>query len=244
MELFSPTLSGVTPSSVPTPATGKTTLFRDSVTGHLCQKDDTGKVIDLGAVGSDQASVGFDPTVLWSFDSSADGWTVINGTAVFDTANGKGLLVTDTSSVGGTTITSPSGLTIDGNGYRKVKASVTLVTLPAPLGSSVIPRLLYTTAGHGMSETFRKIVPWPVPLISQGNTVILDFDMETAENAPDWYAAPNNTITQIRLNLTDVTPTGTVLRINWVAVGRDTPVLVAPAAYNYKQIFSQVALQT
>jgi hypothetical protein len=68
--------------------------------------------------------------------------------------------------------------------------------------------------------------------------------METAENAPDWYAAPNNTITQIRLNLTDVTPTGTVLRINWVAVGRDTPVLVAPAAYNYKQIFSQVALQT
>lgn len=190
-------------------------------------------------------SPGFDPTVVWYFNSTVESWTVTNGTIGFDTANGKGILVTDTSAVGGTLITSPAGLTINGNLYRRVKASITLVTLPAPLGSPILPRLLYVTGGHSFSESFRKVVAWPVPFSSAGDTIVIDFDMETADNAPDWYAPPNNTITQFRLHLTDAAPTGTVLRINWVAVGANRPVEKQTASgLNYPQVLSAVMGQS
>jgi hypothetical protein len=187
------------------------------------------------------ASSGFDATVAWYFNSTDEGWTATNGTIAFDSSNGKGVLLTDTSGTLQAIAVSPAGLTIDGNLYRRVKASITFITAPAPI-SATVPELRYHTAGHGSSASFRKISAYPIPFSTVGDTVVIDFDMETATGAPDWYAPPNNTITQIRLLLTDAVPSGTVLRINWVAVGRNAPANVTPPAFDYKQLFSQVTL--
>lgn len=207
----------ISPSSLP--AATDIHLISESTTKHLMQVDSTGKLIDLAAVASQEDSVGFDVAQAWYFNSSVEGWTALNGTAAFDTANGKGLLLTDNTTAS-SSIASPAGLSINGNLYRRIKASVTLTTLPAPVGGPAQPRLLYSTGSHGISESYRKIVVWPVPIATVGDTVILDFDMETAEGAPDWQTS---TITQLRIFLTDTTPVGTVLRINWVAVGRNAP---------------------
>lgn len=220
MELRSPTLSGVTTSSVSTPLSGKVTLFNESVNNHFCQKDSAGKIIDLAAVESQEDSVGFDCTSLWTFETGTESWTVANGTIAFDSSNGKGILVTDTSAVTTTILTSPSGLTIDGTKYRRVKMSLTLVT-PGTLPANT-PNFQYVTGGHGFSASFRRIIPYPVPFSTANDTVILDFDMENlVDGGTDWQTT--NPITQIRVSLTDATTTGMVVRVNWVAVGANRP---------------------
>lgn len=218
-----------TRSSVPTPPVNEVVLVADLTSKHLCQKDSNGKIIDLAAVTGQQDSVGFDTTVRWDFDSTDEGWTATNGTVAFDTANGKGLLITDNNSTVQTIAVSPTGLSIDGNLYRRVKISVTLATLPAPT-TSVVPEIRYVTGGHSFSASFRKIISYPVPFAAVGDTAILDFDMETATGAPDWYAPPNNTITRIEFLLTDAVPTGTEIRINWIAVGRNHPTKLSTSA--------------
>lgn len=214
-------MQGRTPASVATPAAGTYTWFVNSDTGHYCQMDSSRNVLDL-TPPSQLDSVGFDTAIAWNFNSTVEGWTASNGTIAFDSSNGKGALLTDTSFTLPVIAVSPSGLSIDGNLYRRVKASITFITAPAPITVSV-PQLRYHTAGHGSDVNFSKTTVYPTPFATAGDTVVIDFDMETATGAPDWYAPPNNTITQIRLLLTDPVPSGTVLRVNWVAIGRDAP---------------------
>jgi hypothetical protein len=162
-------------------------------------------------------SPGFDTAKLWKFHVDLEGWTPSNGTAAFDTANGKGILLTDnTASVLG--FTSPAGLSLDGNIYRRVKASVTLTGLPAPVGTAI---LRYSNSGHSQSTSFQKAINYPVPFNEVGDEVILDFDMEASTDPSDWITA--GPVTRLQLILTDAVPTGTQLRVNWVAMGGNRP---------------------
>lgn len=207
-------------SSFVTPSSGQITVGAESTLGHIIQIDSTGKVIDLAAVTGQQDSVGFDPQYFWGFFSTAEGWTSsnANGTVAFDSSYGKGLLVTDASSSGSFTVRSPSGLAINGNKYRRIKASVTYVNLGGGIGAA-IPNMQFSTSGHGFGAANRKLISWP-PSLQAGDTIILDWDMETAEGEPDWVIS---TITQLSIGLTDTTPTGNIIRINWLAVGANRP---------------------
>lgn len=176
------------------------------------------------------SSAGFDAAQVWYFNSTDEGWTPSNCLLVFDSANGKGLKLTDNSSAVGSIANSPAGLTLSGNLYRKVKMSVTLIT-PGVMPASA-PNLQYTTSGHGFSASFRKIISYPTKFTTAGDTAILDFDMETSDNPTDWQTS---TITQIRILLTDTVTTGMELRINWVAVGREAPVNIVAGSGNVNQ---------
>lgn len=165
-------------------------------------------------------SPGFDAQYFWGFSNNAEGWTSSNaaGTVAFDSSNGRGLLVTDVSTTTNFQVRSPSGLSINGSKYRRVKISVTIIT-SASFAELAGINFQYVTAGHSFSATYRKLIS-PPPYLQPGDTIIYDCDMETAEGAPDWQT---NTITQIQMQLTPLSTSGTVLRINWIAVGSNRP---------------------
>jgi len=223
-------LARIAIASILTPPVGEIRLGADTVSGHVVQLDSNGSIIDLAGVANQLDSIGFDAHILWTFDSSTLGFTPFNGALAFDTANGTGCLLTATAT-GAARITSPAGLSIDGNLYRRIKASVTLVTSPAPILPNVI-RAHYATSGgsaHGLSPSFRKFGSYSIPFLNVGDTAILDFDMTSlSTGGNDWILATGSAaITQLQLVLTD--NIGTVVRVNWVAVGANRPT-VKPAS--------------
>lgn len=203
-----------------TPPAGEIYLFADTTSKHVVQKDANGKVIDLAAVSGQQDSVGFDTALFWTFNTGLEGWVSTGGTSVYDTANGKGIIVTDTTT-GIASFTSPAGISVDSNIYRRVKASVTL--LSAPLPSTLLPFLRYSNGSHGFSGLHQKASTYPISFENVGDEVVLDFDMETSTDPVDWITG--GPVDRISMSLTDTTPTGTSLRVNWVAIGANRPVV-------------------
>jgi hypothetical protein len=221
MILKSPNLQEKATSGVATPPTGEATLYLDLSTKHLCQKDSIGKVIDLAVMTGQQDSVGFDPTLLYNFDTTVEGWTVNASNTITWTAAGGGAIdIVDLNAAAVIIIRSPAGLAINGGRYSRVKAMVTRLS-----GSGGTCSCLYTTGGHAESVSFINTIPLPVALTAVGGTAVIDFDMENLTvGGTDWI---DNTITRIRIDLGNGVNVDDSFRIHWVAVGRNAPPLVS-----------------
>lgn len=221
MILKSPNLQEKTTDSVDTPPTGEATLYLDLSTKHFCQKDSLGNVIDLAVTAGQQDSVGMDTTLLYNFDTTTEGWTVGAGQTIAWTALGGGSIdVADVSATLNLLPKSPTGLSINGAKYPRVKAMVTRLA-----GSGAVCNCLYVTGGHAFSTSFYKNIPLPIALNTVGGTAVLDFDMENLTvGGTDWT---DSTITQIRIDLGNPTAIDDAFRIHWVAVGRNAPPLVS-----------------
>lgn len=103
---------------------------------------------------------------------------------------------------------SPSGLTIDGSVYNKVKIRIKLVS-GTPTGNA---QLFYSTSGHSWSASYVKTIT--LPTLSAGDWTELEFDMSNlTAGGTDWIT---NTITRIRFDPTTVD--GVDWEIDWVAV--------------------------
>lgn len=77
----------------------------------------------------------------------------------------------------------------------------------------------YSTAFHGMSESYKKVIPDPTVM---DEWVIAEWNMaELTDGANDWTT---NTITQIRLDLGVIT--GDSFDIDWISVGRIGPLKI------------------
>lgn len=201
-----------------TPPAGELYIVADTDTGQVCQKDSTGNVISLAAM-IQQDSVGFDPIVLYNFDTTTEGWFVSAEQTITWTALGGGSIdVVDNASSIKLLIRSPAGLTVNGAKYTRVKAMVTRLS-----GSGTFCKCLYTTVGHTFSESFVKTNVLPIELNTIGGTAVLDFDMANLTvGGTDWI---DNTITQIRIDLGDIVGVGDSFRIHWAAIGRNAPVV-------------------
>lgn len=165
-------------------------------------------------------SPGFDPQYFWGYTQNEEGWTTNNGAAVtivFDSANGKGVLVSDISSSALGAFRSPSGLAINGNKYRRVKMSLTMTANPN--NDMLACTLRYVTSGHSFDANYQLTINYPATM-KVGDTVVMDFDMDVATGAPDWRTS---TITQIQFFMSSTASIGSVFRINWVAVGANRP---------------------
>jgi hypothetical protein len=167
-------------------------------------------------------SVGFDTYLLWDFDTTTDGWTVVNGTITYSALNGGSVVVADTAATAvQTAITSPSGLTIPGSKYTRVKVGISRIA-----GTEANLIMLYTDAANPtFAGAVAKAISTPAGLSNIGEFVVLDFDMENLTlGGNDWI---NSTITQLRLLLTSSTSTHAddQFRIHWIAVGRNAPVI-------------------
>jgi hypothetical protein len=196
-------------------------LYADDSTGHLVQKDSLGNVIDLAVMAGQQDSVGFDTTLLYNFDTTAEGWTVnVSNTLTWVAAGGGAIDVVDLNAAAVLIARSPAGLTINGGMYSRVKALVTRLS-----GSGGTCSCLYTTGGHAESASFIKTIPLPVALGAVGGAAVIDFDMENLTvGGTDWI---DNTITRIRIDLGNSVNVDDSFRIHWVAVGRNAPPLVS-----------------
>lgn len=168
-------------------------------------------------------SAGFDPQYFWGFIANTEGWTSSNssgGTVTYDTANGKGLLIEDISTSIVFNLRSPSGLSINGNIFRRVKLSITIIdTITGAPASAFAPVMQYVTGGHSFSASYQRVIKYPFHA-RNNDTFLYDFDMEIATGAPDWQT---NIITQIQFNLTSTVTSGYKVRVNWIAVGENRP---------------------
>lgn len=155
----------------------------------------------LGASGLDPA-----PDASWNFDTSADGWSVTNGT--ISAANG---VLTITATTNDPQLTRGS-LSIVGALYPLIKAKIT-----RRAGSDWDGNLFYITAGHGFVGGYRKTAP--NPNIAIGQSAVVEWDMSNlTAGGTDWLSS---TITNLRLDLG--ANTGDSFDIDWIVVGRMAP---------------------
>ncbi|WP_115746928.1 TipJ family phage tail tip protein [Escherichia coli] len=155
-----------------------------------------------------QGDVGFNAGIAWHFDTSADGWSALNGALTWQ-ANGT-LRFTHTTSDG--YAQSPSSLTINGAANRYVKARITRVA-----GSTWDGTVYYQTAGHTFSSSYNKKIS--NPNLAIGDSAVLTWDMHALTvGGTDWK---DNTIVRIRLDLNS--SASDIFEIDWIAVGSEAP---------------------
>jgi hypothetical protein len=153
-------------------------------------------------IGADvTANSAFGAGVLWNFNNSAEGWTLSNGTA---TPNTYHIALNATASdphFDGPTISIYGGL------YTKVRARVRRTA-----GSGWDGRCYYTTGGHGISESYKKVIS---DSTVTNQWVILEWDMTTlTAGGTDWTS---NTITSIRLDFG--VDGNDDFDVDWIAIG-------------------------
>lgn len=143
------------------------------------------------------------PPLLWHFASSANGWTVSNGTA---TTGATALTVTQTAA--DLFLTSPSGLNIASNSIRYVRARLRRTS-----GATVVDGSLYfVTALHGTNEATKQVLTWTA---ANNTWTTVQWDMQQPVSGSDW---DEQIITQIRIDLTQNAGTD-VWEIDWITAG-------------------------
>ncbi|MEO8296353.1 MAG: hypothetical protein ABI574_00955 [Burkholderiales bacterium] len=156
-------------------------------------------------------ATGFDATLAWNFDTSADGWVATGATLA--AASG---VATITSSGTDPVLLSPTGLAIAGGTFPLIRARVKRMA-----GAGWDGAATYSTSSHGISAAYSKTVS-PDPT-STTEWRVIEWDMSAlTSGGSDWVS---NTITQIRLDLGATA--ADVFQVDWVTVGR-----VAPVAYS------------
>jgi len=143
-------------------------------------------------------------------DNSVHGWTGANGTV---TAGFNGMLLTQTGA--DPIFRSASGLTIDGSLNRYVRIDIERTVIRS--SGAWDGTLLYTTAAHGESGSFKMAIPDVANVAGTRQVFILDMAALTAGET-DWITS---TITQLRLDL-DSAGSGTFLLHSIVMGDLDT----------------------
>lgn len=142
------------------------------------------------------------PGRRWEFDTTSEGWA---GTAATLSVVNGNLRVTSTGADPQIAVT---GLAVNGQRDYVVRAKVRRTAGTAWDGS-----LLYSTAGHGFSTSFRKTISNPFD--RNDEWIICEWDMSAlTAGGSDWR---NNTITGLRLELGAAS--GTIHEVAWIEVG-------------------------
>ncbi|MDD3965340.1 MAG: hypothetical protein PHD99_04830 [Candidatus Moranbacteria bacterium] len=149
---------------------------------------------------------GFDVGQSWYFDSTVEGWTSSGGTQSWN-AGYVDLVSTGTDPQ----FLSPT-ISVSGAAYSVIKARVKRLA-----GSGWDGSAFYSTSGHGLNGSYKKVLA--DPSLAIGDTLILEWDMsDLTAGGADWL---NSTVTQIRL---DIGATAAdQYSVDWVAVGRNAP---------------------
>ena len=208
--------------TVPTPQSTELQLIACNVTGELHQIDSSGVYKSL--VSNYDSRSGFEIGIIWDFTVDTEGWTANSGTITWDAGNGGSVIVNDTSTTTSVTIYSDINtlFSIDGNKYTKVIASITRLG-----GSTFNGTLSYKTPTHSANNaSYKKVCKFPAQW-AVGDNVFLEWDMTQLDaGGTDWTTS---TIQRLSIVLSNTT-TGIddSYRINWIAIGRDVPVLGLP----------------
>jgi hypothetical protein len=159
----------------------------------------------------------FSSTIAWDFTNSLNGWTVVNATSTLNPTT-----VTLAASASDPEFKSPTGLTINGAVYDRVRARIRRLA-----GSGWDGYCYYTTSGHTTytGSYYRKVLPDPTTVT--GEWVIVEWDMTAlTAGGTDWVSS---TITGIRLDFGNVSADS--FEVDWVAVGRLGPVQLGELGY-------------
>lgn len=148
------------------------------------------------------SQVAFSARQTWEFRGSAEGWVAANSSLATSTDT-----LTLTATAGNPQL-GLTGLSIPGATYNKVRVRLRRVS-----GSGWRGALLYGTAAHNYSESYKKVLLDPVASTS---FVVIEFDMaDLTAGGTDWKS---NTITSMRLDLGNVA--GDAFEIDWISVGK------------------------
>ncbi|WP_434785044.1 phage tail tip fiber protein [Pseudomonas monteilii] len=151
-------------------------------------------------------SGGFDSTLNYGFASTVEGWV---GTRCTLTVENGRLIVTNDAA--GAYLSAPL-VAIKGRDYDRIRCRIT-----RRAGSGWTGQVTYTTAAHGSSTSYNKILPNPG--LAVGQTMVLEWDMSQLTNGgSDWS---DSTITRFYLWISAAA--GDVFEIDWIAVGQIAP---------------------
>jgi hypothetical protein len=170
------------------------------------QTADSGLAARIDSVTA--TSAGFDATLSYRFDATAESWTASGATATWQSAGTVRL----TSSTTNPQFISPA-FSIAGTSNRVIKVRVTRIA-----GSGWTGTALYQTSSRATySSSFRKTIADPALAI--GSTTVLSFDMSAlTAGGTEWTTS---TITRIRLDLGATS--ADIFDVDWVVVGSEAP---------------------
>lgn len=168
---------------------------------------------------------GYTDTSLWSFASSTDGFTAINGTV---SASGGVLTAAGTSSNPSTPFAiQKTGLSIVGANNRYVRMRIRRTA-----GFTWKGIVQYTTAGHGLSESFYAVKPVGMKVGGAYQEVV--FDMHSLRSgANDWK---NSTITGIAILLG--TGKADSFEVDWVSISNESTSVATQPKYTINAVFT------
>ncbi|WP_442964174.1 TipJ family phage tail tip protein [Pseudomonas sp. NMI1173_11] len=151
-------------------------------------------------------SGGFDSALNYGFASTVEGWV---GTRCTLTVESGRLVVTNDAA--GAYLSAPL-VAIKGRDHDRIRCRIT-----RRAGSGWTGQVTYTTAAHGSSTSYNKILPNPG--LAVGQTMVLEWDMSQLTNGgSDWS---DSTITRFYLWISATA--GDVFEIDWIAVGQIAP---------------------
>jgi len=151
-------------------------------------------------------SGGFDSALNYGFASTVEGWA---GTRCTLTVENGRLIVTN--DLAGAYLSAPL-VAIKGRDHDRIRCRIT-----RRAGSGWTGQVTYTTAAHGSSTSYNKVLPNPG--LAVGQTMVLEWDMSQLTNGgSDWS---DNTITRFYLSISSAA--GDVFEIDWIAVGQIAP---------------------
>lgn len=151
-------------------------------------------------------SGGFDSTLNYGFSSTVEGWA---GTRCTLTVENGRLVVTNDAA--GAYLSAPL-VAIKGRDHDRIRCRIT-----RRAGSGWTGQVTYTTAAHGSSTSYNKVLPNPG--LAVGQTMVLEWDMSQLTNGgSDWS---DSTITRFYLWISGTA--GDVFEIDWIAVGQIAP---------------------
>ncbi|MFK0092871.1 DUF1983 domain-containing protein [Pseudomonas sp. NPDC090592] len=151
-------------------------------------------------------SGGFDSTLNYGFASTVEGWV---GTRCTLTVENGRLVVTNDAA--GAYLSAPL-VAIKGRDHDRIRCRIT-----RRAGSGWTGQVTYTTAAHGSSTSYNKILPNPG--LAVGQTMVFEWDMSQLTNGgSDWS---DSTITRFYLWISGTA--GDVFEIDWIAVGQIAP---------------------
>ena len=155
----------------------------------------------------------------WSFDGgSTQGWSSANGAL---SAGSSGIIFTGTAAAD-PIVASPSGLSIAGSSSYLVQVRVR--TMNGDFTGT--PQLFYSTASHGDSESYTKVLPSTTFKANEWTTLTFDMRSLTAGGA-DWTS---NVINRIRFDMPNVA--NAQFEIDSIYVGYDSGGTFVPGGSN------------
>ena len=158
------------------------------------------------ALNDSKQKAAFDTSLVYNFDS-VEGWTA-SGCNINATYGALTVTSTGTNPI----IYSPNGVSITGSVNRYIRARMRRTS-----GVGWVGNVYYTTAGHGISASYKATAS--APAVAVNEWTIVEWDMHSlVAGGTDWR---DNTVTQIRLDLGNTA--SDVFEIDWIAIGRYGP---------------------